>query len=86
MDLMNENSELKKNVVELQLTTSGFEQERDFYLEKLWGIEVLLQVHEEKGANSDSNDVIQDILWVLYAKHEDNIQVTDDGEVRFLLD
>jgi hypothetical protein len=53
----------------------------DFYFEKLRGIEVFLQVHEEKKEEGDSDALIQKIFRVLYAKVEDNIVVTDDGEL-----
>jgi len=80
-ELKTENLKLKKKVAEIELSMNGYEQERDFYFEKLRGIEVLLQVHEEKGQESNSNDVIQNIFRVLYARHEDGVQVTDDGEI-----
>ena len=49
--------------------------------QKLRGIEVMLQVHEEVGEESDAEALIQRVYKVLYAKIEDDIIVTDDGEL-----
>jgi RP/EB family microtubule-associated protein len=81
-ELMRKNAELKRKNAELDLTLEGLEKERDFYFDKLRGIEVMCQVHDEQGAKSDSVELIQRIFKVLYAKLEDNIVVTDEGEVR----
>ena len=56
-------------------------QSTDFYFEKLRGIEVFLQVYEEKKEGRDADELIKKIFRVLYAKAEDNIIVTDDGEL-----
>lgn len=48
---------------------------------QLRGIEVMLQVHEEKGEDSDPEQLINRIYKVLYAKLEDDIVVTDEGEL-----
>eukprot|EP00557_Chaetoceros_sp_GSL56_P013577 CAMPEP_0176484924 /NCGR_PEP_ID=MMETSP0200_2-20121128/4757_1 /TAXON_ID=947934 /ORGANISM="Chaetoceros sp., Strain GSL56" /LENGTH=380 /DNA_ID=CAMNT_0017881517 /DNA_START=106 /DNA_END=1249 /DNA_ORIENTATION=- len=53
----------------------------DFYFEKLRGIEVFLQVYEEKKEEKDVEPLVQNIFKVLYAKIEDDIVVTDDGEL-----
>ena len=45
------------------------------------GIEVMLQAHEEKGEESDAELLTQRIYKVLYAKHDDEIFVTDEGEL-----
>ena len=81
-ELLRKNAELKRKNAELDLTMEGLEKERDFYFDKLRGIEVMCQVHDEKGAESDREELIQSIFKVLYAKLEDNIVVTDEGEVR----
>ena len=80
-NLLKKNSELKTKNAELELLLDGVEKERDFYFEKLRGIEVMLQVHEERGQESDPEDLIQQIFKVLYAKSEDNVHVNDEGEV-----
>ena len=41
----------------------------------------MLQVHEEKGEESEPEALLQRILKVLYAKQDDNIVVTDEGEL-----
>jgi len=80
-----QNAQLKRKNAENELILENIEKERDFYFDKLRGIEVMLQVHEETGAetgeHSDPDAVIQRIFKVLYAKIEDNIIVTDDGEL-----
>jgi len=80
-ELAERNSELKKKNAEAELILENIEKERDFYFEKLRGIEVMLQVHEEEGEASDAEALIQRTFKVLYAKIEDNILVTDDGEL-----
>lgn len=85
-NLMKKNSELNERVAELELTLNGIEKERDFYFEKLRGIEVMLQVHEETDVNQQPNGkttdtLLKDIFRVLYATTEDNVVVTDEGEI-----
>lgn len=41
----------------------------------------MLQVHEEKGAESDAEELITRIYKVLYAKVDDDMVVTDEGEL-----
>lgn len=41
----------------------------------------MLQVHEEKGEESNAEDVIQRIFKVLYAKVDDDVVVTEEGEL-----
>ena len=41
----------------------------------------MLQVHEEKGDESNAEDVIQRIFKVLYAKVDDDVVVTEEGEL-----
>lgn len=80
-DLTRKNDDLKRRNAELELTLSSVEHERDFYFDKLRGIEVMLQVHEENGSDSDPEKLISQIFKVLYAKLEENVVVTDDGEL-----
>lgn len=80
-DLTDQNGELKRKNAEAELVLENIEKERDFYFEKLRGIEVMLQVHEEQGEKSDPEALIQRVFKVLYAKIEDNIVVNDDGEL-----
>jgi len=83
-ELTKQNGELKKKLAESELISENIEKERDFYFEKLRGIEVMLQVLEEAEDGSEASDVdalIQRVYKVLYAKIEDNIVVNDDGEL-----
>lgn len=49
-------------LMDLKLTVSGLEKERDFYFSKLRDIELVCQEHE-----SDTNPVLGKVLEVLYA-------------------
>ena len=80
-ELMQQQALLKRKNAETEIILENIEKERDFYFEKLRGIEVMLQVHEEDGEKSDAEIIIQRVFKVLYAKIEDNITVTDDGEL-----
>jgi RP/EB family microtubule-associated protein len=80
-ELIRKNDTLKRKNAETDLILEHIEKERDFYFDKLRGIEVMLQVHEEKEDGKDPEALIQRIYKVLYAKIEDNIVVTDDGEL-----
>ena len=73
------------------------ESERDFYFEKLRGIEVMLQVYKEKeeergellleggSSGDDTKKVIDKIFKVMYAAMEDNVVVDDEGNVSFIV-
>ena len=79
---MKKNTEMKAKLAEMELTLGDVEKERDFYFEKLRDVEVMLQVHQEKGeADKDPDRLIENVFKVLYATHEDNYTVDDDGEV-----
>lgn len=61
------------------------EQERDFYFEKLRGIEVMLQVYKEKeeevAGSGNVNGVMDSIFKVMYATMDDDIAVDDEGNL-----
>lgn len=80
-NLLKKNSELNNKVSEMELTLADVEKERDFYFEKLRDVEVMLQVYQEKGDDKDPDRLIENVFKVLYATHEDNYTVDDDGEV-----
>jgi len=81
-ELASKNAQLRRKCAETELILESIEKERDFYFDKLRGIEVMLQVHEENdGKDSEPEALIQRVFKVLYAKIDDNILVTDDGEL-----
>ena len=61
------------------------ESERDFYFEKLRGIEVMLQVYKEKeeecAGSGGVNRVMDRMFKVMYATMEDDVVVDDEGNV-----
>lgn len=79
----------KVNLSEMEAAISTVETERDFYYEKLRGMEILLQVYEEKKeANEGSGNidrVVGDIFKVMYATKDDVVKVDDDGNVSKVL-
>eukprot|EP00554_Chaetoceros_debilis_P016113 CAMPEP_0194118672 /NCGR_PEP_ID=MMETSP0150-20130528/36562_1 /TAXON_ID=122233 /ORGANISM="Chaetoceros debilis, Strain MM31A-1" /LENGTH=415 /DNA_ID=CAMNT_0038810137 /DNA_START=35 /DNA_END=1282 /DNA_ORIENTATION=+ len=94
-ELTKKNATLRRNNAEIEVTLENIESERDFYFDKLRGIEVMMQVHEEENEKNNDNDndnkdgsrrsdpeaLIKRIFKVLYAKLDDNLVVTDDGEL-----
>ena len=83
---MKKNKELTARNAELETTMLQMESERDFYFEKLRGIEVMLQAYEDQSeegreATGGSNGVISKIFKVLYAGADDGIVVNDEGDL-----
>lgn len=56
--------ELSSQLMDLRLTVTGLEKERDFYFGKLREIEVLCQ---DEGENNESNEFVTKVLDILYA-------------------
>ena len=101
--LKSQNTELTTQISELQIVNTKYdmdmkeiESERDFYFEKLRGIEVMLQVYKEKeesgellaegGSSGDeTKKVIDKIFKVMYAAMEDNVVVDDEGNVSLIV-
>ena len=90
-NLQTQLTQLQLLSTELEMNLSTVETERDFYFEKLRGIEVMLQVYkeqEEERGDSDGGEmmkrVIDKIFKVMYAAAEDNVVVDDDGNVSFV--
>lgn len=79
-ELRKKNDELKTQVDDLTVTLAELEKERDFYFEKLRNVEVMMQVHQEQGAEGDPDRLIEKVFKVLYATAEDSIAVDDNGE------
>jgi RP/EB family microtubule-associated protein len=78
--LMKKNSDLNAKLAEMEVAYAEAEKERDFYFEKLRDVEVMLQVHEEKGESKDPERLVENIFKVLYATVEDKYAVDDEGE------
>jgi RP/EB family microtubule-associated protein len=83
---------LQQKVEDLEVAVMDVEKERDFYFEKLRNVEVLLQVHQEQGSSPDASvdsannaavpaELVDKIFKVLYASPEDEVIVTNDGEL-----
>jgi RP/EB family microtubule-associated protein len=81
---------LEQKVEDLEVAVMEVEKERDFYFEKLRNVEVLLQVHQERGGNNESSlesvdfmpaELVEKIFKVLYATPEEEVIVTNDGEL-----
>lgn len=101
--LKSQNNSLTTQISELQIVNTKYdmdmkeiESERDFYFEKLRGIEVMLQVYKEKeergellleggSGDDDTKKVIDKIFKVMYAAMEDNVVVDDEGNVSFIV-
>jgi hypothetical protein len=67
---------------ELQLQLESVENERNFYFEKLRGIELMLQIREEENGTSNLQKLVSDISQVVCAKVEDEVFVSDEGQVQ----
>lgn len=83
-ELLEKNQELSNEVDELYNTVAEVEKERDFYFEKLRHVEIILQVHQERGSDatsSDSSHLVDNIFKILYATMEEKLTVTQDGEL-----
>jgi hypothetical protein len=80
-------SELEHTAATTEMTLLTVESERDFYFEKLRGIEVMLQVYKEKEdeqvGSGNIGSVMDGIFKVMYATMEDNVMVDDEGNVSF---
>jgi len=58
------------------------EKERDFYFSKLRSIEVMLQVHQDGGADPEEfGGLVDRVFQILYATAEDNLTVNETGQV-----
>jgi microtubule-associated protein, RP/EB family len=80
-ELMLQNKELLSKIEDLELAVLETEKERNFYFEKLRNVEIMLQVHQEKGKASDPDHLVTNVFKMLYATAEDRLTVNEDGEV-----
>lgn len=78
--LVAKNQELLKQIDELEIAVLDTEQERNFYFEKLRNVEIILQVHQEKGS-TDPERLVENVFKILYATAEDHLIVNEDGDV-----
>lgn len=80
---------MEENLSQLEINQHNIESERDFYFNKLRGIEIMLQVYKEKDENGDGDlgeeakRVIERAFRVMYATEEDPVEVDDEGNVSF---
>lgn len=81
--LMKKNAELGSKVQELETSVIELEKERDFYFNKLRNIEFMLQILQDKGwEDHDRERVVDKVFQVLYATAEEDVGISEDGEVR----
>jgi microtubule-associated protein, RP/EB family len=95
-DLESQVQELQQKADDLEVAVMDIEKERDFYFEKLRNVEVLLQVHQESADPLDQSgdgdadaatsrpmpaDLVDKIFKVLYATPEEEVIVTNEGEI-----
>eukprot|EP00804_Cyclotella_cryptica_P022848 CCRYP_005048-RA/>CCRYP_005048-RA protein AED:0.16 eAED:0.16 QI:343/1/1/1/0.66/0.5/4/97/440 len=88
VDLQSKCAELEENVAEIELSLQTVESERNFYFDKLRGIEIMLQVFKEKEESGEGIDlgiearkVIERAFKVMYATEEDHVEVDDEGNL-----
>jgi len=90
--LKSENTKLKAKYItlehssaETEMTLQTVESERDFYFEKLRGIELMLQVYKEKEdeeeGSGEVSKVMDSIFKVMYATMDDNVEVDESGNL-----
>lgn len=78
-------STLEHSSAETELTLQTVESERDFYFEKLRGIELMLQVYKEKEEEEEGSGevskVMDSVFKVMYATMDDNVEVDESGNL-----
>jgi hypothetical protein len=88
---MKKNADLIAKVDDLEQAVIDIEKERDFYFSKLRNVEVMLQVHQEQGAESDPDSTVEeDVIQGVVADElagEDLLdsQVDDFGDAIYIL-
>jgi len=81
--LLKANTEMKTKIEELETTVMELEKERDFYFGKLRNVELMLQVKQDANfAGCELEGLVGNIFKILYATAEEEVEVTEDGEVR----
>lgn len=82
-------TELEQTSAEIEMSLTDVEKERDFYFDKLRGIEIMLQVYKEKvegdgevaDVGREASKVIGRVFRVMYATMDQPIDVDDEGNV-----
>ena len=83
-ELVKKNLEMKQKMEEMETSLIEIEKERDFYFGKLRNVELMLQVNQDKNfEGTDLETVVGNIFRVLYATAEEDVIVSDSGEVSF---
>lgn len=77
-ELTLQTNELTERTTFLEEAVLETEGERDFYFEKLRNVEVLLQI---KGETADKTTLVENVFKILYATKEEDVMVSDEGEV-----
>ena len=76
---------LEHGAAEVEVRLQTVESERDFYFEKLRGIEVMLQVYKEKedeeAGSGNVTKLMDSMFKVMYATMEDNVEIDESGNV-----
>ena len=81
-ELVKKNTELETKVGELETVVGDVEKERDFYFGKLRSIELFLQIKQDQNWEScEREDVVDNLFKVLYATVDDDVVVTEDGNI-----
>jgi RP/EB family microtubule-associated protein len=81
-ELMKKNAEMSRKIEELETSMVEIEKERDFYFGKLRSVELMLQVNQDNNFDgTDLETVVGSIFKVLYATAEEDVIVSDGGEV-----
>ena len=84
-ELVKKNLEMKQKMEEMETSLVEIEKERDFYFGKLRNVELMLQVNQDKNfEGTDLDTVVGNIFRVLYATAEEDVIVSDSGEVCIL--
>jgi len=81
-ELMKKNAEMSQKLEEIETSMAEIEKERDFYFGKLRNVELMLQVNQDNNfEGTDLETVVGSIFKVLYATAEEDVIVSDVGEI-----
>lgn len=95
-DLQSKLNTLTESTAQLELSLQTAETEREFYFDKLRGIEIMLQIYREKeeagvedeelevNLGKEAVRVIEKCFRVMYAAQGENVDVDEEGNVSSL--